>query len=144
MYSGLVKLLDKLCSKEDVETQPIELEKPIEEAIEEEKQSDIVGQLAWGAFRVLAARCVSWETKQNGNDKHEVLSSGLAQQVSSLLTNHLSRAIQKMTSSESGTAEALQDALSLLLGLSKSKLGCAILSQPVCVSRLLGLLVDHR
>lgn len=133
-----------MCSK-DVEAQPIELEKPIEEAIEEEKQSDIVGQLAWGAFRVLAARCVSWETKHDGSgDRHEVLSSGLAQQVSSLLTNHLSRAIQKMTSSESGTAEALQDALSLLLGLSKSKLGCAILSQPVCVSRLLGLLVDHR
>jgi len=122
----------------------MELEKPIEEAIEEEKQSDIVGQLAWGAFRVLAARCVSWETKQETVNRHEVLSSGLAQQVSSLLTNHLSRAIQKMTSSESGTAEALQEALSLLLGLSKSKLGCAILSQPVCVSRLLGLLVDHR
>ena len=136
-----MKLLDKLCSKEEVETQTIELEKPIEEAIEEEKQSDIVGQLA---CQVLAACCVSWETKQESGDRDEVLSSGLAQQVSSLLTNHLSRAIQKMISSESGTAEALQDALSLLLGLSKSKLGCAILSQPVCVSRLLGLLVDHR
>ena len=65
-------------------------------------------------------------------------------QVSNLLTNHLSRAMDRLVVSESGASEGLQDALSLLLGLAKSQLGRAILSQPGCISKLLLLLTDQR
>ena len=65
-------------------------------------------------------------------------------QVSQLLTNHLSRAMDRLVVSESGASEGLQDALSLLLGLAKSHMGRAILSQPACVSKLLLLLTDQR
>lgn len=65
-------------------------------------------------------------------------------QVSLLLTNHLSRAMDRLVVSESGASEGLQDALSLLLGLAKSHMGRAILSQPACVSKLLLLLTDQR
>lgn len=65
-------------------------------------------------------------------------------QVSTLLTNHLSRAMDRLVVSESGASEGLQDALSLLLGLAKSHLGRAILSQPGCISKLLLLLTDQR
>ena len=61
-----------------------------------------------------------------------------------LLTNHLSRAMESLVVSETGASEGLQDALSLLLGLAKSHMGRAILSQPACVSRLLLLLTDQR
>ena len=61
-----------------------------------------------------------------------------------LLTNHLSRAMDRLVVSESGASEGLQDALSLLLGLAKSHMGRAILSQPACVSKLLLLLTDQR
>lgn len=68
--------------------------------------------------------------------------SGLASQVATLLTNHLARAT-KSTSSEVAGNEALQEVLTLLNNLSRSRLGQAILSQPTCVSKLLALLVDH-
>ena len=61
-----------------------------------------------------------------------------------LLTNHLSRAMDSLVLSETGASEALQDALSLLLGLARSLMGRAILSQPTCVSKLLLLLTDQR
>ena len=65
-------------------------------------------------------------------------------QVSMLLTNHLSRAMDSLVVSETGASEGLQDALSLLLGLARSRMGRAILSQPACVSKLLLLLTDQR
>lgn len=61
-----------------------------------------------------------------------------------LLTNHLSRAMDSLVVSETGASEGLQDALSLLLGLARSRMGRAILSQPACVSKLLLLLTDQR
>ena len=70
--------------------------------------------------------------------------TGVFPQVSLLLTNHLSRAMDRLVVSESGASESLQDALSLLLGLAKSHLGRAILSQPGCISKLLLLLTDQR
>ncbi len=72
------------------------------------------------------------------------LHSALYKQVSHLLTNHLSRAMDRLVVSEGGASESLQDALSLLLGLAKSQMGRAILSQPACVSKLLLLLTDQR
>ena len=68
----------------------------------------------------------------------------MCMQVSMLLTNHLSRAMDSLVVSETGASEGLQDALSLLLGLAKSRMGRAILSQPACVSKLLLLLTDQR
>ena len=69
--------------------------------------------------------------------------SGLARQVSTLLTNHLARATE-CNGNEAAGNEALQEVLSLLNNLSRSRMGKAILSQPGCVSRLLSLLLDQR
>ncbi len=69
--------------------------------------------------------------------------SGLARQVSTLLTNHLARATE-CSGNEAAGNEALQEVLSLLNNLSRSKMGKAILSQPECVSKLLSLLLDQR
>jgi E3 ubiquitin-protein ligase HECTD4 len=130
--SGLVKLLDRLCSQVSTIT-------PIEVGREEDEEEHRVTSLAWAAFQVLADRCVSWESQED-----TVVSSGLAQQVAMLLTNHLSRAMDSLVLSETGASETLQDALSLLLGLARSQMGRAILSQPSCVSKLLLLLTDQR
>lgn len=135
--SGLVKLLDRLCSMSDL---PINSGGGEGEGGEGEGEAVLrVTTLAWAAFQVLADRCVSWETKSIG-----FISSGLAQQVSLLLTNHLSRAMDTLVTSESGSSETLQEALSMLLGLARSYMGRTILSQPGCVSKLLLLLTDQR
>lgn len=133
--SGLVKLLDHLCSMSDLPQGAA----GGEEGEQEGEAVQRVTALAWAAFQVLADRCVSWETRSIG-----FISSGLAQQVSLLLTNHLSRAMESLVTSESGTSETLQEALSMLLGLARSYMGRTILSQPACVSKLLLLLTDQR
>lgn len=69
MRSGLVKLLDRLCSL-------VDSQKPLEVGGEEDDALHRVTSLAWAAFQVLADRCVSWETQDSA-----VVSSGLAQQV---------------------------------------------------------------
>lgn len=70
MRSGLVKLLDQLCSLVDDH-------KPVGMGGDEDEALHRVTSLAWAAFQVLADHCVSWETQDS-----PVLSSGLAQQVS--------------------------------------------------------------
>ena len=134
--SGLVKLLDELCSLSNL---PQGASSGEIEGEEEGEAVQRVTALAWAAFQVLADRCVSWETRSMG-----FISSGLAQQVSLLLTNHLSRAMDSLVASESGTSDTLQEALSMLLGLARSFMGRTILSQPACVSKLLLLLTDQR
>ena len=67
--SGLVKLLDRLCSF-------VDSSRPVEVGGEEDDAMHRVTSLAWAAFQVLADHCVSWETESSG-----VVSSGLAQQV---------------------------------------------------------------
>ncbi len=67
--SGLVRLLDQLCSLVDDQ-------KPLEVGGDEDESLHRVMSLAWAAFQVLADHCVSWETRHS-----TVLSSGLAQQV---------------------------------------------------------------
>ena len=137
--SGLVKLLDQLCSLSDL---PKDSSFPAGEEEEEEVEGEAVHRvtaLAWAAFQVLADHCVSWESKGS-----TLISSGLAQQVSQLLTNHLSRAMESLAVSETGASETLQEALSMLLGLARSHMGRTILSQPACVSKLLLLLTDQR
>ena len=69
MRSGLVKLLDQLCSLMDEQ-------KPVDVGGDEDESLHRVTSLAWAAFQVLADRCVLWETQESA-----VLSSGLAQQV---------------------------------------------------------------
>ncbi|XP_069475595.1 probable E3 ubiquitin-protein ligase HECTD4 isoform X3 [Ambystoma mexicanum] len=130
--SGLVQLMDRLCSLSS-QTESNSSEK------QTKKQK--VATMAWAAFQVLANRCVEWEKEEGGSP--EAVHSGLARQVSSLLTNHLARATECCGNQAAGN-DALQDVLSLLNDLSRSHIGKAILSQPACVSKLLSLLLDQR
>ncbi|XP_062445742.1 probable E3 ubiquitin-protein ligase HECTD4 isoform X1 [Rhea pennata] len=130
--SGLVQLMDRLCSLSS-QTESGSNEK------QTKKQK--VATMAWAAFQVLANRCVEWEKEEGGST--EAVHSGLARQVSSLLTNHLARATECCGNQAAGN-DALQDVLSLLNDLSRSHIGKAILSQPACVSKLLSLLLDQR
>lgn len=84
-----------------------------------------------------------WNIFFIGSQIEELEHSGLARQVSVLLTNHLARATECIGNEAAGT-EALQDVLSLLNTLARSRMGRAILSQPACVSKLLSLLLDQR
>ncbi|XP_071497133.1 probable E3 ubiquitin-protein ligase HECTD4 [Diadema antillarum] len=131
--SQLVSLLDRLCSLGHSVGQP---SRP-----ETQSSGQRVSALAWAGFQVLANRCVSWETD---DISHNALGhAGLARQVSLLLTNHLARATETCGNEAAGS-EALQEVLSLLNNLSRSRMGRAILSQPACVSKLLSLLLDQR
>ncbi|XP_030716357.2 probable E3 ubiquitin-protein ligase HECTD4 isoform X2 [Globicephala melas] len=130
--SGLVQLMDRLCSLSS-QTESSSSEK------QTKKQK--VATMAWAAFQVLANRCVEWEKEEGGST--DAVHSGLARQVSSLLTNHLARATESCGNQAAGN-DALQDVLSLLNDLSRSHIGKAILSQPACVSKLLSLLLDQR
>ncbi|XP_053376531.1 probable E3 ubiquitin-protein ligase HECTD4 [Mercenaria mercenaria] len=130
--SGLVHLLDKLCSLASYRA----------DSRESQSTRQKVSAMAWAGFQVLANRCVMWETEE-GSQYEELEHSGLARQVSVLLTNHLARATESSGNEAAGT-EALQEVLSLLNNLSRSHMGKAILSQPACVSKLLSLLLDQR
>ncbi|TRY90504.1 hypothetical protein DNTS_002641, partial [Danionella cerebrum] len=130
--SGLVQLMDRLCSLSSQR-----------ESSSSQKQTkkQKVATMAWAAFQVLANRCIEWEKVEGGST--EAVHSGLARQVSSLLTNHLARATDCCGNQAAGN-DALQDVLSLLNDLSRSHIGKTILSQPACVSKLLSLLLDQR
>uniref|UniRef100_A0A8C7DPU3 HECT domain E3 ubiquitin protein ligase 4 n=1 Tax=Oncorhynchus kisutch TaxID=8019 RepID=A0A8C7DPU3_ONCKI len=130
--SGLVHLMDRLCSlsgQRDCSSN------------EKQTKKQKVATMAWAAFQVLANRCIEWEKVEGGST--DAVHSGLARQVSSLLTNHLARATECCGNQAAGN-DALQDVLSLLNDLSRSHIGKAILSQPACVSKLLSLLLDQR
>ncbi|XP_012586383.1 PREDICTED: probable E3 ubiquitin-protein ligase HECTD4 isoform X1 [Condylura cristata] len=130
--SGLVQLMDRLCSLSS---------QAESSSSEKQTKKQKVATMAWAAFQVLANRCVEWEKEEGGST--EAVHSGLARQVSSLLTNHLARATECCGNQAAGN-DALQDVLSLLNDLSRSHIGKAILSQPACVSKLLSLLLDQR
>uniref|UniRef100_A0AAY5ESC2 HECT domain-containing protein n=1 Tax=Electrophorus electricus TaxID=8005 RepID=A0AAY5ESC2_ELEEL len=130
--SGLVQLMDRLCSlssQRDCSSN------------EKQTKKQKVATMAWAAFQVLANRCIEWEKVEGGST--DAVHSGLARQVSSLLTNHLARATECCGNQAAGN-DALQDVLSLLNDLSRSHIGKTILSQPACVSKLLSLLLDQR
>ncbi|XP_053555727.1 probable E3 ubiquitin-protein ligase HECTD4 [Bombina bombina] len=130
--SGLVQLMDRLCSLSN---------QGESSSSEKQTKKQKVATMAWAAFQVLANRCVEWEKEEGGST--EAVHSGLARQVSTLLTNHLARATECCGNQAAGN-DALQDVLSLLNDLSRSHIGKAILSQPACVSKLLSLLLDQR
>ncbi|XP_048853239.1 probable E3 ubiquitin-protein ligase HECTD4 isoform X2 [Brienomyrus brachyistius] len=130
--SGLVQLMDRLCSLSGQRDSS---------SSEKQTRRQKVATMAWAAFQVLANRCIEWEKVEGGST--DAVHSGLARQVSSLLTNHLARATECCGNQAAGN-EALQDVLSLLNDLSRSHIGKAILSQPACVSKLLSLLLDQR
>ncbi|XP_029685253.1 LOW QUALITY PROTEIN: probable E3 ubiquitin-protein ligase HECTD4 [Takifugu rubripes] len=130
--SGLVQLLDSLCSLSGQRENS---------SSEKQTKKQKVATMAWAAFQVLANRCIEWEKVEGGS--RDAVHSGLARQVSSLLTNHLARATECCGNQAAGN-DALQDVLSLLNDLSRSHIGKAILSQPACVSKLLSLLLDQR
>ncbi len=69
--SGLVKLLDRLCSLVDDQKSLEELK-----GTEDDDSLHRVTSMAWAAFQVLADHCVAWESEDSA-----VLSSGLAKQV---------------------------------------------------------------
>jgi E3 ubiquitin-protein ligase HECTD4 len=120
--SGLLQLLDVLCCPKAVTG--------------DREVQHKVGAIAWAGFRVVADRCVSWEEKDQ--DQTVTGESGLAYQVSNLLSNHLARVSH-------GHPEALHNALAYLHSLSqRSNMGKAIISQPACIARLLSLLVEQR
>ncbi|XP_030623120.1 LOW QUALITY PROTEIN: probable E3 ubiquitin-protein ligase HECTD4 [Chanos chanos] len=131
--SGLVQLMDRLCS--------LSSQRDCNTSNDKQTKKQRVATMAWAAFQVLANRCIEWE-KEEGTST-DAVHSGLARQVSSLLTNHLARATECCGNQASGN-DALQDVLSLLNDLSRSHIGKAILSQPACVSKLLSLLLDQR
>ncbi|KAL8604631.1 hypothetical protein ACOMHN_013411 [Nucella lapillus] len=132
--SGLVHLLDKLCSLAGHPSDGL--------GVQSQSTRHKVSALAWAGFQVLANRCVKWEV-EDASQVEELEHSGLARQVSTLLTHHLARATNAIGNAAGGT-EALQEVLGLLNNLSRSKMGKAILSQPACVSKLLSLLLDQR
>ncbi|XP_013380029.1 probable E3 ubiquitin-protein ligase HECTD4 isoform X2 [Lingula anatina] len=131
---GLVHLLDKLCSLSNCRGDT--------SSTDSQSTRQKVSAMAWAGFQVLANRCVMWE-QEEGMYPDELEHSGLARQVSVLLTNHLARATEGSGNEAAGN-EALQEVLSLLNNLSRSRMGRAILSQPACVSKLLSLLLDQR
>uniref|UniRef100_A0A8C1PKU9 HECT domain E3 ubiquitin protein ligase 4 n=1 Tax=Cyprinus carpio TaxID=7962 RepID=A0A8C1PKU9_CYPCA len=130
--SGLVQLMDRLCSLSSQRDSS---------SSEKQTKKQKVATMAWAAFQVLANRCIEWEKVEGGST--DAVHSGLARQVSSLLTNHLARATDCCGNQAAGN-DALQDVLSLLNDLSRSHIGKTILSQPACVSKLLSLLLDQR
>ncbi|ESO97623.1 hypothetical protein LOTGIDRAFT_228255 [Lottia gigantea] len=132
--SGLVHLLDKLCGLANRNT---DIQTADNQTIHQK-----VSLLAWAGFRVLASRCVTWETEE-GVLEDDLDHSGLACQVSMLLTHYLTR-VTENTGNEAAGTEALQEVLGLLNSLSRSRMGKAILTQPACVSKLLSLLLDQR
>ncbi|XP_056457694.1 probable E3 ubiquitin-protein ligase HECTD4 isoform X1 [Gadus chalcogrammus] len=131
--SGLVQLMDRLCS--------LSSQREGSSSNEKQTKKQKVATMAWAAFQVLANRCIEWEKVEGGST--DAVHSGLARQVSSLLTNHLARATECCGNQAAGN-DALQDVLSLLNDLSRSHIGKTILSQPACVSKLLSLLLDQR
>ncbi|XP_071790886.1 probable E3 ubiquitin-protein ligase HECTD4 isoform X2 [Asterias amurensis] len=135
--SGLVQVLDQLCSLGSGGGSSGSSGGSSESQTTKQR----VSALAWAGFQVLASRCVSWEADETSHDALGY--AGLARQVSSLLTNHLARATES-GGNEAAGSEALQEVLSLLNELSRSRMGKAILSQPACVSKLLSLLLDQR
>ena len=129
LRSGVLKMLEQLCD-------PVTFLDKLELSDEEEEHTRVV---AWGAFRVLSSCCVSWE-----DGRSNVASSGLARQVSRILTVHLTKAIDQWNPEDILSCDPLQDTLAVLLGLSKTEMGRDVLSQPVCISQLLSLLVQKR
>uniref|UniRef100_A0A2C9KB19 HECT domain-containing protein n=1 Tax=Biomphalaria glabrata TaxID=6526 RepID=A0A2C9KB19_BIOGL len=107
--SHLVHLLDKLCSLGNHRADGL--------GAEAQTPRQKVSALAWAGFQVLASRCVKWEN-EDGSQVDELEHSGLAKQVSTLLTHHLARATEGIGNAMAGT-EALQEVLSLLNNLSR-------------------------
>ncbi|PFX24720.1 putative E3 ubiquitin-protein ligase HECTD4 [Stylophora pistillata] len=127
MRSGLVYLLDKLCSMRS-------------------KKTDIavnLSAMAWAGFQVLLDLIVQWE---NGKDFRPgaIEWSGLAHQVSSLLSNYLSCVLEESRKDSAAARDALQYVMELLHGISRSKLGEGILREPRTISTLLSLLLDRQ
>ena len=119
--SGLLHLLDKMCSDQDPGDKEVRL-------------------LSWAAFKVLTSRCMNWHDNKDHQDSF--LSLRLPQQISVFLTNNLNRA--RTACNETSNYEGLQEILSILLSLSQCSLGKNILSQPTCISLLLALMLEQK
>ncbi|CAJ0915930.1 unnamed protein product [Ranitomeya imitator] len=143
--SGLVQLMDRLCSLSN------QMESSSSEKTDQEAESGNhgMGSIPGSSQQMCRVGEGRRGSKPNEGGSTEAVHSGLARQVSTLLTNHLARATECCGNQAAGN-DALQDVLSLLNDLSRlelelgSQIGKAILSQPACVSKLLSLLLDQR
>ncbi len=133
--SGIVNMVEKLCAmNDDGSNEDLEIEK--------QSEQHKLSKMAWGAFKVLANRCVEWEKTEKRLSLSAKGSSGLSQQVSALLSNYLIQASRNVGGILN--CSSIQEALLLLTDLSESRLGQDILIHPKCVSKLLSLLVEPR
>jgi hypothetical protein len=126
VQSGLLKMLDELSDHS----------KDLHLTITE---SQALPKVAWLGFKLLAKRCVLWETSQDESEVQKSVSL-LQKQVSKLLSNHLMQAVG--CDHRALGLEAVQEAIELLRDLAQSQIGKGILSQPACVSKLFLFLLD--
>ena len=108
-----------------------------------EKNINKTISLAWGALQYLALQYIYKQDKKKTSEISGTLLT-LSKQIAFLLENHLDRTMNLMATSEVLATSMLHSLLSLLLKLSKSKLGKELISQSSFVSKLLRLLLDHR
>ena len=114
--SGLVNLLDSLCSS----------------------QKSVDSNIAWESFKILTDRCMQWQEESN-KTYAEWEERGLAFQISRVLISNLSTASEN---DDLFDHNFLEEILKLLINMSYTKLGKDILCQPSCISKLLSLLLE--
>ncbi|XP_048583049.1 probable E3 ubiquitin-protein ligase HECTD4 isoform X2 [Nematostella vectensis] len=120
--SGLLTLLDKLCALRR----------------DRDAASRKVSAMAWASFQVLLNCLVEWEN-DGGHRSDEIEWSGLAYQVSMLITNYLTVVLKETHRDDK---DALQYVLQLLQKIARSEMGRAILQQPCIASTLLSIFLD--
>ncbi len=125
LRSGLLTVLDDLTSNQVM-------------SFEDPDRSRHISNTAWVGFKLVAKRCVSWESAECSSANRSP--SHLEKLISKLLSNHLNQATR--CGHRLISVEAVQEALSLLKDLVSSKLGKGILAQPSCISNLFSFLVD--
>ncbi|XP_031557373.1 probable E3 ubiquitin-protein ligase HECTD4, partial [Actinia tenebrosa] len=125
--SGLISLLDRLCIL----------------GRDQSQSSRNTASMAWASFQVLLDRFVQWEN-DDGYQADEIEWSGLAYQVSSLITNYLNFVLEESRKEITRARDSLQYILKLLQSIAGSKMGEAILQQSCTVSTLLAVLLDPR
>ena len=114
--SGLVNLLDSLCSS----------------------QKSMDSNTAWESFKILTDRCMKWQ-EESSKTFAQWQERGLAYQISRVLISNLSTASEN---DDLVDHNFLEEILKLLIDMSNTKLGRDILCQPSCISKMLSLLLE--
>ena len=147
VQSKLIKVIDSLLSCQSTQnyTSSRFSEEHYQIGTEEisEKNISKTVSLAWGSLQYLALQYIYKQDKKKPSEISDTLLT-LSKQISYLLEKHLERTMNLIATSEVLATSMLHSLLSLLLKLSKSKLGKELISQSSFVSKLLRLLLDHR